>query len=116
LAPGPTAMRRALRLRITAVTVLAAGVIGIGLVYWVASRSVDYSDNPAMLGYDKSRLRQSAYFWGNQGVLVQGLIDDLKQPDTQAIIIVAAAGLVASACFYVARRLELAGGGADGES
>jgi hypothetical protein len=41
--------------------------------------------------------------YGKQGELIENWSNDLKQPGTQAFIIVAAAVLIASTCFYFAR-------------
>jgi hypothetical protein len=66
-----------------------------------------------MLGYDKAEARQVGTLYGQQGVIVQEWSDDLKQPGTQAVIIVVAAALVAGGCFYFARLLENDGEHAD---
>jgi flagellar basal body-associated protein FliL len=111
--PGSSARRRALRLRIIAVVVLLLGIVGAEVIYWRGTRSGDSSDDPSMLGYDKAEARQVGTLYGQQGVIVQEWSDDLKQPGTQAVIIVVAAALVAGGCFYFARLLENDGEHAD---
>jgi len=59
-----------------------------------------------MVGYDKSEQRQMGILYGKQGELVEDWSNDLKQPSTQAIIIIMAAVLVAGGCFYFARLLD----------
>jgi hypothetical protein len=44
--------------------------------------------------------------YGKQGELIEDWTNDLKQPGTQAIIIVAASVIIASGCFYFARLLH----------
>ena len=43
---------------------------------------------------------------GKQGQVIEDLTDSLKQPGTQAILIMVAASVVAVGCFYFARILE----------
>jgi hypothetical protein len=107
--PGAMAAirRRAQLFRIAAVVFLLLGVAGVGIVYWRGKRSVDLSDDTSMMGYDKGQARQLQMYYGNQGLVLNQLIDALKRPNTQAAIIVVAAGLLAAGCFHVAHLLEL---------
>ena len=59
-----------------------------------------------MVGYNKPAERQMAILYGKQGELIEDWSNDLKQPGTQAIIIVVTAVLIAGACFYFARLLD----------
>ncbi len=101
--PISSAKRRARQLRLAGVIVLAAGIIGAGVVYWLGTRTPDASDDLSMVGFDKSEQRQMGILYGKQGELLEEWTNDLKQPDTQAVIIAAAAVLIASGCFYFAR-------------
>ena len=47
-----------------------------------------------------------AILYGKQRELIEGWSNGLKQPGTQAIIIIAAAILVSGGCFYFARLLD----------
>jgi len=47
-------------------------------------------------------------FYGKQALLIDNWTHDLKQPGTQALIIVVTAALVAGGCFYFARLLDAA--------
>jgi hypothetical protein len=98
--------RRARKLRVFGGIVLALGIIGASVVYWLGTRRADLSDDPAMAGYDKPEERQMAILYGRQGELIEDWSDDLKQPGTQAIIIVTVAALIAGCCFYFARLLD----------
>ena len=44
--------------------------------------------------------------YGKQGQLIEDLDNALKQPGTQAGLIIAAAAVIAVGCFYFARTLE----------
>jgi hypothetical protein len=104
--PPPAVRRRARRCRISGWVILAAGLIGAGMVYWLGTRGPDYSDNPEMAGFNRSEERQMGMLYGKQGQLLEDFDNWLKQPGTQAILIVAAAAMVAAGCFYFARILE----------
>jgi hypothetical protein len=104
--PVSSAKRRARKLRIAGVIALALGIAGAGIVYWLGTRSPDPSDDLSMTGYDRAETRQMEILYGKQGELIEDWSNDLKQPGTQAIIIVVAAALVAGGCFYFARLLD----------
>jgi hypothetical protein len=89
-----------------ALVVLTLGAVSAGLVYWLETRSPDLSDNPAMSGFDRAQTRQMEQLYGKSGELIQNWINDLKQPGTQAFVIILASGLIAAGCFYFARLLD----------
>jgi hypothetical protein len=105
-APFSPARRRARRLRITAVIVLLAGILGEGVVYWRGAAPPDWPDDPSLVGYDKAQARQIGILYGKQGLMVENWANDLKKPGTQALLIVVTAALVAGGCLYVARLLD----------
>ncbi len=92
--------------RLIAVAILALGFLGAGAIYWLPARAPDYSDDPAMAGFNRSEDRQMGMLYGKQGQLVEDLENSLKQPGTQAILILIAATVVATVCFQLARILE----------
>jgi hypothetical protein len=98
--------RRAGRLRIIAVLVLLVGVTGAAAAYWVGTRATDWGNDPSMIGYDKSAARQIGTLYGNQGLVVAQLTNKLKEPGTQAFLIVVVAIVIAGGCFYFARLLD----------
>jgi hypothetical protein len=98
--------RRSARLRIIGTVVLVLGFGSAGLVYWLGTRSPDVSDDLSMLGYNKAQTRQMGMLYGKMGPVIEEWFDDLKQPGTQAEIIVAVSILVAAGCFYFARLLD----------
>src|SRR5579863_7784869 len=92
------ARRRGRRYRIAAGIILALGVLGAGLVYWLGPRAPDYSGDPSMLGFNRAADRQMAELYGKQGQLMEDLTDSLKQPGTQAVLIGLAAAVIAAGC------------------
>ncbi len=101
--PVSSSKRRARWLRMTGVSVLALGIAGAGAVYWLGTRSPDFSDDLSMVGYNKPAQRQMEILYGKQGELIEDWSNDLKQPGTQAVIIAVTSILIASGCFYFAR-------------
>ena len=79
------------------------GIVAAALVYWLQNRSNDLSDDPSMLGYDRAESRQMGMLYGQSGQLIDQWLDDLKQPGTQAVIIVLFTAAIAGGCFYFAR-------------
>jgi uncharacterized protein (DUF39 family) len=93
------------RLRIIGIVVLVLGLGSAGLVYWLGTRSPDVSDDLSMVGYNKAQTRQMGMLYGKMGPVIEEWFDDLKQPGTQAEIIVGVSIVIAAGCFYFARLL-----------
>jgi hypothetical protein len=103
---GPrSSFKRAARLRTIGLIMLVLGLGSAGLVYWLGTRSPDLMDDLSMLGYNKAQTRQMGMLYGKMGPVIEEWFDDLKQPGTQAEIIVVVSILVAAGCFYFARLL-----------
>jgi flagellar basal body-associated protein FliL len=94
--------RRQARLRMIGIIVLVLGLGGAGLVYWLGTRSPDVMDDLSMVGYNKAQTRQMGMLYGKMGPVIEEWFDDLKQPGTQAEIIVVISVLIAAGCFYFA--------------
>ena len=90
-------------LRAIGVSVLVLGIAAAGMVYWIGTRSPDVSDDPSMAGFTKARDRQMEILYGKMGSVMEKWSDDLKEPGTQAILILTVAALGAYGCFYFAR-------------
>jgi hypothetical protein len=101
--PVSSSKRRARKLRIAGGIMLALGTVAAAMVYWLGTRSADLSDDLSMTGYNRPEERQMEILYGKQGEMIEDFANDLKQPGTQAILIVVAAALVAGGCFYFAR-------------
>ena len=97
--------RRAARLRLIGVIVLLLGIGGAGVVYWLGTRSPDVMDDLSMVGYNKAQTRQMGMLYGKMGPVIEEWFNELKQPGTQAEIIVVVSILAAAGCFYFARLL-----------
>ena len=97
--------KRAARLRMIGLIVLLLGIGSAGMVYWMGTRSPDVSDDLSMLGFNKAQTRQMGMLYGKMGPVIEEWFDNLKQPGTQAEIIVVVSILVAAGCFYFARLL-----------
>ena len=102
----PAAARRARRYRVSGVAIALLGLVSAGVVYWLGSRAPDFSADPGMAGFDRREEQQMGVLYGKQGQLIEDLDHALKQPGTQAILIVIVAAIVAAGCFYFARILE----------
>jgi peptidoglycan/LPS O-acetylase OafA/YrhL len=100
--PVASARRRVRRYRMTGVIVLLLGLGSAGAVYWRGSHSADLADDPSMAGYYKAEARQMGMLYGKEGLLIEDLSNDLKQPGTQAFLIIAASIVGAAGCFYFA--------------
>jgi hypothetical protein len=98
--------RRARRLRIIGCIILILGIASAGIVYCLGTRSADLSDDLSMVGYNKPEERQMEILYGKQGELIEDWSNDLKQPGTQAVIIIIISTLAAGGCFYFARLMD----------
>jgi len=100
------ARRRARRFRIAGVIILLLGLVGAGLAYWLGTQAPDLADDLSMTGYYKAEAHQMGRLYGKEGLLIEDLINDLKQPGTQAFLIVVTAAVIAAGCFRLAFVLE----------
>ncbi len=88
------------------VIVLVLGIAAAGIVYWLGMRAPDLSNDLSMLGFNRAETRQMGQLYGKSGLLIEQWTEDLKQPGTQAIIIVIFSTVIAAGCFYFARLLD----------
>ena len=93
-----------LRFRLVGSLVLLMGVAGACTLYWVRTRAANVLDDPAMAGYSRPELMQMGALYGKMGLITSDLLDDLKQPGTQAVLIVVFSALAAFVCFFLANR------------
>jgi hypothetical protein len=103
--PSPSGKQAARRLRIIAVIVLVLGIACAEVVY-VRAPGAALPDDPSLIGYDKAATRQTAMLYGQQGVITQEWLNDLKHPGTQATLILIATTLAAAGCLYFAKLLD----------
>ena len=101
------------RVRLFGGLTLLAGLGSATLVYQIRTRSQVVADDPSTVGFNQPQRRQMALLYGNMGLMVEDLTEDLKRPGTQAAMILGASGLVAAGCFYFSNRLDGLDDGAD---
>ena len=95
--------RRARRFRVAGMLVLLLGLGGAGVVYWRGTRAGEAPVDDSLIGYSKIETRQMEIMYGKQGLLLEDLKEDLRQPGNQAFLLAAAAAALAGGCFYLAR-------------
>ena len=93
------------RLRIISTVVLLVGVAIAGAVYALGTGPVE-SNDPATIAQDKIDSRQVEQMYGNVGLLERDWANDLKQPATQAVIIVVITAVVSGGGLFVAWFLD----------
>lgn len=91
------------RLRVAGAVVVSLGLTIAAADYWIGSRSEDLSQNPWMAGYEKAQSHQMGILYGRMGIVVDDLLDDLKDPGAQAAIILFVSGGIAAGFFYLGR-------------
>lgn len=104
--PSPAHVRNVQRLRIAAVVVMILGLVGVGIVYWLAYRTDNGSANRLAMDYYKKDQLQLEKMYGAQGTLAADIYTALRQPGTQAIIILVTAALIAGGCLFFSKLPE----------
>jgi hypothetical protein len=104
--PVSPARRRARQFRIAAAVVLLAGIIGAGLVYCLETPPEDLPDDIANTTNSKRVQRDIEVNFGKMGLFTTDLMDALRDPGTQALVILVTAGVIAGGCFYIARLMD----------
>jgi hypothetical protein len=91
------------RLRRIGIVVIPVAIVSAGVVYWRGKEAEKVLDDPSMGGFNKANQRQMEMMYGKMGTVTEDLFQFLKQPRTQAAIILIGGGLIAAGCFYFAR-------------
>lgn len=94
------------RLRAIGTIVLVAGLVGAALFYWNATRSANPTLDELLPGYSERRARQNAIVMGNLVVTLLELLETMKQPYAQALLIAGTSVLIALCCFRIAPLLD----------
>lgn len=98
-----SALKRSDRLRAIGWLVLAVGLAGAAVLYWVETRNADpLLDDLTALGYSRSLQHGMGVMMGQSGVILTEWQQDLTSPIGQAVIAVLCAALVAGYFFRVA--------------
>ena len=95
------------RLKRAGIIILVAGILAAGIVYWLGTRNNDLNNDPSMQGFNRAEQTQMGQLYGHSGAMIDDWADDLKQPGTQAILILIVSGLASAGCFYFARLVTI---------
>jgi hypothetical protein len=102
------AANRRARYKKIGMAVLVAGIVGALVLYFVRIHMAESADS-TMAQYDNSTERaenqQMGRLYGKSGQQMEGLIDDLKYPGPQSVIIGLVAFIIAMGFFTAARPL-----------
>ena len=75
-------------------------------MYVVRTRSADVMDDPMLANYSRADSRQMEVLYGKMGTMITDLMDELRRPGVQAVLIGLGGVVVAAGCFFVAGRIE----------
>ena len=98
--------RRARQFRQAGIAVVLLGLCGMGLVYFLEKPPEALPDGFTSADDSKIQTQATEVNYGRQGVVIGDLMDDLKQPHTQILIVAAVSVLLAAGCFYLGRLSE----------
>src|SRR5947209_4407199 len=87
-------LRLAGRLRKIGITVLLLGALCAGFVYWHGRDATNLAADPSMGGFNKANQRQMELMYGKVGTVTEDLVQYLKRPGTQSVIIAIGSVLV----------------------
>ncbi len=102
-----SSLNRSARVRAAGTIILACGIVGACIFYWIQIRNAPPAMDEFAAGYTKARERQMGIMMGSLGVMMVGWMDTLADPGAQAIVIVLCSALVAALCFHIARLMDL---------
>jgi hypothetical protein len=104
--PHAASSRLRVRLRTAGVAVLLLGLVCAGAVYWTGMRGSEGMDERLLAGPSRAERHQIGLLYGKFGLRLIDLMDGLKDPGTQAVIIAVVSILIAGVCWYLARVLD----------
>jgi hypothetical protein len=100
-------LKRSDQLRAIGWGVLAVGVAGAALFYWISSHSADRAlDDTTALGYSKSMQHGVGVLMGPSGAILTDLQQNLTTPLGETLMIAVAVALIAAYFFRVAWVLD----------
>src|SRR5579872_4285602 len=100
--PGTVCGKGGARLRTVGLVTLLAGVVLAGARFWMGSSAADSRVDLSTPETSKKVARDVERDFGKMGLFSSNLMDDLRDPGTQAALIAGVSILVAAGCFYVA--------------
>jgi hypothetical protein len=89
-------------MRVIGTIVLAAGIAGAGLLYWLETHNAEPTLEDLMPGTSRANSRMMGVFYGHAGEMMWELREALARPDVQAGLVLAAAAIVSAICFRIA--------------
>jgi hypothetical protein len=92
-------MTPARRLRTIGMLVLACGIIGATVFYWLQMRSAQPEVDELAAGYLRAQEHQTRLMMGPMGATLSQWADALSSPLLQALLILGFAAFVAYMCF-----------------
>ena len=99
--------RKSDQLRMTGTIVLAVGLLGACIFYWIKAHSPAPDDLNALLpAYQRQSEHEMGVQMGTMGVIMMGWQETLALPATQALIIAAVVALFAAFFFRAAWVLD----------
>ena len=102
-----SALKRSARLRAIGWVVLASGLAGAAVVYWIKARTADpVLDDTTALGYTRSLRHGMGVMMGPFGLMLTEWQEGLMSPIGEALIIAICAALLAGYFFRVAWVLD----------
>jgi hypothetical protein len=97
--------REKARLRLIGILALAVTLVAAGLVYWLGTRAENAGVDQYRDAVIRSESRQMQILYGTSGGVLDDILNGLKHPGNQAILILAIGGIIAAGCFYLGRPL-----------
>jgi len=93
------------RLRAAGAIVLLLGLTAAGVVYWVGTHGAEGTDERLLEGPSRAERHQIGLLYGRFGLRIIDLMNGLKDPGAQAVLISVVSIAVAVGCFYLAGML-----------
>jgi len=89
--------------------VLLLGLVCAGAVYWTGTHGPEGMDGPderLLEGPSRAERHQVGLLYGKFGLRILDMMNGLKRPGTQAVIVAAVLILIAGGCLYIAHVLD----------
>lgn len=97
--------REKARLRLIGIIILAVALVAAGSVYWLGTRAENAGVDQYQDAVARSQSRQMQMLYGTSGGILDDILNGLKHPGNQALLILAIGGIIAAGCFYLGRPL-----------
>jgi hypothetical protein len=98
--------REKARLRLAGIVILLIGLISAGLLYCLGTRAENTGVDQYQDAVTHSESRQMQLLYGTSGGIVADILNGLKRPGNQALLVLVIGGIIAAGCFYLGRPLS----------